>query len=74
MRKQEYLKSKITDRKIVYNYHDATVSFLEAVFARGDRRLGKALLLAAEKGVQFDAWSECFDFEKWMEIFRETDI
>ena len=74
MRKQEYLKSKITDRKIVYNYHDATVSFLEAVFARGDRRLSKALMLAAERNVQFDAWSECFDFAKWMEIFRETGI
>ena len=74
MRKQDLLKSKITDRKIVYNYHDATVSFLEAVFARGDRRLGKALLLAAERGMQFDAWSECFDFEKWMEVFREAGI
>ena len=74
MRKQEYLKSKITDRKIVYNYHDATVSFLEAVFARGDRRLGKALLLAAERGVKFDAWSEYFDFAKWMEIFRDAGV
>ncbi len=74
MRKQEYLKSKITDRKIVYNYHDATVSFLEAVFARGDRRLSKVLLKAAEKGMKFDAWSECFDFEKWMEVFAECEI
>ncbi len=69
MRKQEYLKSKITDRKIVYNYHDATVSFLEAVFARGDRRLSKVLLEAASRGMQFDAWSEYFDFEKWKEVF-----
>ncbi len=74
IRKQEYLKSKITDRKIVYNYHDATVSFLEAVFARGDRRLSAALLKAAEKGMKFDAWSECFDFEKWMEVFAECGI
>ena len=74
MRKQDFLKSKITDRKIVYNYHDATVSFLEAVFARGDRRLSGALALAAEKGMQFDAWSECFDFEKWMEVFKEAGI
>jgi len=74
MRKQEYLKSKITDRKIVYNYHDATVSFLEAVFARGDRRLSAVLLKAAEKGMKFDAWSECFDFEKWKEVFAECGI
>lgn len=74
MRKQELLKSKITDRKIVYNYHDATVSFLEAVFARGDRRLAAVLEAASAKGIQFDAWSECFDFEKWMETFREVGI
>ena len=74
MRKQEYLKSKITDRKIVYNYHDATVSFLEAVFARGDRRLSKVLELAAKKGIKFDAWSECFDFKKWNEAFSECGI
>ena len=74
MRKQEYLKSKITDRKIVYNYHDATVSFLEAVFARGDRRLGAVLELAAQKDFKLDAWSECFDFEKWKEVFAESGV
>ena len=74
MRKQEYLKSKITDRKIVYNYHDATVSFLEAVFARGDRRLSKVLEKAAQKDMKFDAWSECFDFDKWKEVFAECGV
>ncbi|MBR5539020.1 MAG: B12-binding domain-containing radical SAM protein, partial [Clostridia bacterium] len=74
MRKQELLKSKITNRKIVYNYHDAKVSYLEAVFARGDRRLGKALALAAERGRKFDAWTECFDFEEWIDIFKEIGI
>jgi len=74
MRKQELLKSKITNRKIVYNYHDAKVSYLEAVFARGDRRLSKALLLAAKRGRKFDAWTECFDFDEWVEIFKETGV
>ena len=74
MRKQELLKSKITDRKIVYNYHDATVSFLEAVFARGDRRLGKVLLEAANRGFKFDAWSECFDFAAWMDVFKDCGV
>ncbi len=74
MRKQELLKSKITNRKIVYNYHDAKVSYLEAVFARGDRRLGEALLLAAKKGRKFDAWTEFFDFDAWMEIFKEAGV
>lgn len=74
MRKQDYLKSKITDRKIVYNYHDATVSYLEAVFARGDRRLSKVLELASERDMKFDAWSECFDFDKWKEIFELSGV
>lgn len=74
MRKQELLKSCITDRKIVYNYHEAKVSYLEAVFARGDRRLAAALELAAERGVKFDAWTEYFDFDKWMEIFKDAGI
>ncbi len=74
MRKQELLKSKITNRKIVYNYHDAKVSYLEAVFARGDRRLAAALLVAARKGRQFDAWTEYFDFDAWMEIFKEAGV
>lgn len=74
MRKQELLKSKITNRKIVYNYHDAKVSYLEAVFARGDRKLGKALLLAAKRGRKFDAWTEHFDFDEWMDIFKESGV
>lgn len=74
MRKQELLKSKITDRKIVYNYHDADVSFLEAVFARGDRRLCAAIAKAAERGFMFDAWSEYFHLDQWMEVFAEVGI
>ena len=74
MRKQELLKSKITDRKIVYNYHDASVSYLEAIFARGDRRLAKALLLANERGFKFDAWTECFSLERWQEVFRDVGV
>ncbi|MBR2340412.1 MAG: TIGR03960 family B12-binding radical SAM protein [Clostridia bacterium] len=72
--KQKHLRDCITDRKITYNWHDARVSFLETVFARGDRRLGKALLLAADMDVMFDAWDECFDFDRWMEIFESADI
>ena len=72
--KQELLKSKITDRKIVYNYHDASVSYLEAVFARGDRRLAKALLLANARGFKFDAWTECFSLARWQEVFRDAGV
>lgn len=72
--KQKHLKSIIKDRKISYSWHDSGVSFLEAVFARGDRRLGKVLELAHEKGCRFDGWHEHFSYEKWMEAFSEAEI
>ncbi len=72
--KQKFLSSKITDRKVRYNYHDAKVSRLEAVFARGDRRLGKALLEANRRHIRFDAWAEYFDYDGWMDIFAATGI
>ena len=72
--KQEFLAEKITDRKIRYNWHEAKVSRLEAVFSKGDRRLSKAISLAQAKGVRFDAWDEFFDYDKWMEIFAECGI
>lgn len=72
--KQKFLSSKITDRKVRYNYHDATVSRLEAVFARGDRRLSKALLEANRRHVRFDAWADQFDYDGWMDIFASIGI
>lgn len=74
MDKQKHLKNSIKTKKINYNYHDADTSFLEAVFARGDRRLCKVLELACEKGIHFDGWNDCFSLEKWLEIFEECDI
>ena len=74
MDKQMHLKDTITTKKINYNYHDADTSYLEAVFARGDRRLGKVLEKACEKGFHFDGWSDCFSLENWLEIFKECDI
>ena len=75
MQKQMYLAEKITDRKhIRYTWHDAHVSHIEAVFARGSRKLSAALLRAHELGVKFDGWDEYFDFDKWMQAFNETGI
>ena len=73
-RKQQILKEAVTDRKIRYNYHDAKVSHLEAVFARGDRRLAAALEEACRRGVRFDSWEELFDFDAWTDIFAATGI
>ena len=74
LRKQKYLTGKITNRKIRYNYHDAKVSRIEAIFARGDRKLCAALLEAAKRGVRLDGWEEFFDYDKWMEIFEYCGI
>lgn len=72
--KQKHLLSCLTDRKIRYNYHDAKVSRLEAVFARGNRRLAPALAEAVKRGMRFDAWEECFDYDKWIEVFDAVGI
>lgn len=72
--KQMFLGEKITDRKIRYNWHEAKVSRLEAVFSKGDRRLSKALAYAQSKGMVFDAWDEYFDYDKWMSVFEECGI
>jgi radical SAM family uncharacterized protein len=73
-RKQEYVGSCVTDRKIKYNHHDAPTCRIEAVLARGDRRLGKALEEACKRGFKFDAWSEYFDYDAWMSVFEDTDV
>ncbi|MBQ8147081.1 MAG: TIGR03960 family B12-binding radical SAM protein [Clostridia bacterium] len=72
--KQRFLGEKITDRKVRYNWHEAKVSRLEAVFSKGDRRLSKAIAHAVSKGIHFDAWDEYFDYDKWMEVFEECGI
>ena len=73
-RKQQHLKAAVTDRRVSYNYHGARVSRIEAVLARGDRRLSKALLLAAAEDRVFDAWDECFSYEAWCDIFDRAGI
>ena len=72
--KQRFLGEKITDRKVRYNWHEAKVSRLEAVFSKGDRRLSKAIAHAVSKGMHFDAWDEYSDYDKWMEVFEECGI
>ncbi len=72
--KQNELKQTIKRKQIVYNWHESKVSFLEAVFARGDRRLCNVLLKAHEKGCRFDSWDEFFDYDVWMQVFDECNI
>lgn len=74
MDKQLHLKDTITTKKVNYNYHDADTSYIEAVFARGDRKLCKVMEKALEKGFHFDGWNDCFSLENWLEIFDECGI
>lgn len=74
IRKQALLKGAITDRRIKYAYHDAKVSFIEAVLARGDRRLAPAIAYLADKGVMLDAWDEFFNYDLWIEAFEKCGI
>ena len=73
-KKQKLLKSSVTSRKLTVNYHGAETSFLEAVFARGDRKLNAVLLEAHRRGLRFDGWADCFDFDAWMQIFADLGI
>ena len=73
-RRQQFLKSLIRDRAITYNYHNAKVSVLEGVIARGDRRLAKVIKTAWELGAKFDGWSDLFKFEIWQKAFEVCNV
>lgn len=74
MHKQELLMNSITSKKIKASWHDPSTSILEAVLARGDRRVGKAIYSAWKKGCKFDSWSEHFSFESWQQAFEENGL
>ena len=68
------VKEQLNRKSIKYNWHEADVTVLEGIFARGDRKIGQAIRLAYEKGCIFDSWSEFFDNGKWLETFEELEI
>jgi radical SAM family uncharacterized protein len=72
--KQQYLKSKIKGKGLIYNYHQPEVSFLEAVFAKGDRRCGQVLYEAWRLGCRFDGWTEHFRYDLWRQAFRNCRL
>ena len=73
-RRVKLLREAITAKAVTYNWHDGDTSFLEAVLARGDRRLGRVLEKAFRKGAKLDAWSDCFDLNRWLEAFAECGL
>lgn len=68
------VRGAIKSRSIVYNYHEQETSFMEAVFARGDRRTCDVLIKAFEKGAKFDGWSEYFKMDIWNEAMAECNL
>lgn len=63
------VKAQLNHKSLRYNWHEADVTVLEGVLARGDRRVGKAILNAYKLGCLFDSWNETFDYEKWLKAF-----
>ena len=70
--KQAFLRDQLRSRHIKVKFHPPERSFIESIFSRGDRRLGRLLINAFKQGCKFDAWDEHFEFSKWLKAFDET--
>lgn len=72
--KIKLLRGEIKSRRVNYNWHESPVSYMEAIFSRGDRRLCDVLVKAFEKGAKFDGWHEYFNFDIWKQAMEECNI
>jgi radical SAM family uncharacterized protein len=72
--KQKQLRAALKKKQVKVNWHEPYVSYMEAVFARGDRRVNEVLIKAWELGCKFDGWDEHFKFDKWMEAFEQCGV
>ena len=68
------LRNSIKSKQISYNWHETPVSFMEAVIARGDRKLCDVIVRAFQKGAKFDGWGEYFNFDIWLEAMEECGV
>ena len=68
------IREQLNQKRIKYNWHEADVSVLEGVFARGDRKIASVILKAYEKGCLYDSWSEFFKNEVWLAAFEECGL
>ena len=73
-RRVQLLRQAMTTKTVTYNWHDGQTSFIEAVLARGDRRLGNVLEAVWRKGGHLDAWEEYFSLDRWREAFEECGV
>ncbi len=72
--KQRLVRGSIKSKQIKFSWHDAETSYLEGVFARGDRKLCDVLIAAHKNGCKFDGWNEYFNFEMWQKSFEECGV
>jgi radical SAM family uncharacterized protein len=71
---KEAIRAQLNQKSIKYNWHEADVTVLEGILARGDRRVAPVIAKAYEKGSLFDSWSEYFQPQAWEEAFQETGV
>ncbi len=74
LEKQKAARASMKSRQISFSWHDAKTSYLEGVFARGDRRLSQVLLAAHKNGCKFDGWHEFFNFDMWLKSFEQCGV
>ena len=73
-RRVNLLRDSITARNVQYNWHDADTSFIEAALSRGDRRVGGVIEAAWRRGARMEAWSDYFDFKRWLAAFADCGL
>jgi len=74
LRKQKLVKTSLKRKQVKFNYHEVQLSSMEGVLARGDRRVGRAIVRAWEKGAKFDGWNDLFKYNVWTEAFDEVGL
>lgn len=72
--KQDYLKKHLTNRAVKFNWHEPEISVVEAILAKGDRRLSDVIYHAWKMGAKFDSWGEFFDYDRWIKAFEDLEI
>ena len=70
----ETMKAQLNHKSLRYNWHEADVTVLEGILARGDRKLSSAILHVYKNGGIYDAWSEFFQYQRWLDAFKACDI
>ena len=74
LRRVNLLRASIKARNVVYNWHDAETSFIEAALSRGDRKVADVVEAVWRKGGRLEAWSDFFSYDRWISSFAEADL